>query len=136
MERLDKRLSENQKTLDTLLGVGRSYDVISRDLTLGSRRGRMYVVDGYGMFSFLLGEEGAALDGPQDMQSFVDRFVTFCEVDVEDQIDKILTGAFLGKTVLLIDGMDRCALIDAKKFPVRGVEEPSDGSSGAAMTAL
>ncbi len=134
MERLDKRLSENQKTLDTLLGVGRSYDVISRDLTLGSRRGRMYVVDGYGddgvierMFSFLLGEEGAALDGPQDMQSFVDRFVTFCEVDVEDQIDKILTGAFLGKTVLLIDGMDRCALIDAKKFPVRGVEEPSDG---------
>ena len=32
MEQLTGSLSENQQALDTLLGVGRNYDVISRDL--------------------------------------------------------------------------------------------------------
>ena len=67
MEQLTKSLSENQKTLDDLLGVGRNYDVISRDLYIGSWKGRLYVIDGYGddgvierITSFLLGQ-GAAL---------------------------------------------------------------------------
>ena len=134
MENLTPHLKENQTALDTLLGVNRCYDVIARDLTLGSRRGRIYVLDGYGddgvierIFSFLLGLSSQELDAVRDMQAFVDRFVTFGEVDVENRLDNILTGAFLGKTVLLVDGMDSCALIDAKSFPVRGVAEPSDG---------
>ena len=32
MDQLTDKLSENQKKLDELLGVGRNYDVISRDL--------------------------------------------------------------------------------------------------------
>lgn len=134
MERLTRDLGENRRLLDSLLGAGRSYDVISRDLLLGDRRARLYVVDGYGddavierMISFLL-SRGAALAGDaRDMQEFIDRCVTFGEVDCEGDVDRILTGAFLGKTVLLLDGFDRCALIDAKRFPGRGVEEPSDG---------
>ena len=134
MEQLKKELAENRQALDALLGVGRNYDVIARDLTLGRRRGRLYVIDGYGddgvierILSFLLGLEGAELDAMEDMQALVDRCVTFGEVDVERDLDKILTGVFLGKTVLLVDGMDQCAMIDAKQFPARGVQEPSDG---------
>ena len=48
MDTLTNSLSENQRTLDTLLGVGRNYDVINRDLYVGSRKGRLYVIDGYG----------------------------------------------------------------------------------------
>ena len=48
MEQLTGKLSENQRTLDALLGVGRNYDVISRDLYIGSQKGRLYVIDGYG----------------------------------------------------------------------------------------
>lgn len=134
MEQLTSMLRENQAALDALLGVGRNYDVISRDIRIGQRPGRLYVIDGYGddavierFTAFLLGE-GAELgrDAP-DMQAFIDRCVSFCEVDCENRLDKILTGAFLGKTVLLLDGFDYCAMVDAKKFPGRGVEEPSDG---------
>lgn len=39
MEQLTGKLSENQRTLDALLGVGRNYDVISRDLYIGSQKG-------------------------------------------------------------------------------------------------
>ncbi len=134
MEQLTKDLAENQKKLDELLGVGRNYDVISRDLYIGAWKGRLYVIDGYGddgvierITSFLLGEGATLGKGASDMQEFIDRCVTFCEVDCENQVDNILTGAFLGKTILLLEGFDHCAMIDAKKFPGRGVEEPSDG---------
>ena len=46
MEQLTTRLEENQQALDALLGVGRNYDVISRDLYIGQWRGRLYVIDG------------------------------------------------------------------------------------------
>ena len=46
MEQLTKDLAENQKQLDNLLGVGRNYDVISRDLYIGAWKGRLYVIDG------------------------------------------------------------------------------------------
>jgi len=134
MEKLTDKLSENQTVLDNLLGVGRNYDVISRDLYLGRRKGRLYVIDGYGddgvierIVSFLLGHGEELASDAADMQDFIDRCVTFCEVDCENNIDKILLGAFIGKTILLIEGFDYCAMIDAKKFPGRDVEEPSDG---------
>ncbi|MDE7218051.1 MAG: spore germination protein, partial [Oscillospiraceae bacterium] len=134
MDQLTKDLAENQKVLDDLLGAGRNYDVINRDLYIGDWKGRLYVIDGYGddgvierITSFLLGQGAALGKNASNMQEFIDRCVTFCEVDCENQIDKILTGAFIGKTILLLDGFDRCAMIDAKKFPGRSVEEPSDG---------
>ena len=134
MDQLTDKLQDNQAALDALLGVGRSYDVIARDLWIGSRRGRLYVIDGYGddgvierICSFLLGRGAQLAEEARDMQELVDRAVTFCEVDCENRVDEILTGAFLGKTVLLVDGFDRCALIDAKGYPCRAVSEPSDG---------
>ena len=134
MEQLTGSLSENQQALDTLLGVGRNYDVINRDLYIGQWKGRLYVIDGYGddgvierITSFLLGRGAELGQGAKTMQEFIDRCVTFCEVDCENQLENILTGAFLGKTILLLEGFDYCAMIDAKKFPGRSVEEPSDG---------
>lgn len=134
MDTLTKSLGENQRALDELLGVGRNYDVINRNLYVGSRKGRLYVIDGYGddgvierIISFLLGRGGDLAADAADMQDFIDRCVTFCEVDCENNMDKILKGAFIGKTILLLEGFDYCAMIDAKQFPSRNVEEPSDG---------
>ena len=46
METLTNQLQENRRALDGLLGVGRNYDVIARDIDIGRRRGRLYVIDG------------------------------------------------------------------------------------------
>ncbi len=134
MDKLTDKLTENQKVLDNLLGVGRNYDVINRDLYIGSRKGRLYVIDGYGddgvierITSFLLGRGEELAANASNMQDFINRCVTFCEVDCENDIQKILTGAFIGKTILLLEGFSYCAMIDAKQFPGRSVEEPSDG---------
>lgn len=132
MDCLTADFEENVRTLDALLGVGRCFDMISRDLYVGGRRARLWVVDGYGddavierMLSFWLPLRN--IDGAQTMQQFIDRYITFSEVNAEQSVETAVTSVFLGKLLLLIDGFDACALIDAKQFPARSVEEPSAG---------
>lgn len=132
MDCLTADFEENVRTLDSLLGVGRCFDMISRDLYVGGKRARLWVVDGYGddavierMLSFWLPLRN--IDGAQTMQQFIDRYITFSEVNAEQSVETAVTSVFLGKLLLLIDGFDACALIDAKQFPARSVEEPSAG---------
>lgn len=134
MEVLSGNLEKDRQRLDDLLGVGRNFDVINRDIEIGGRRGRIYVIDGYGddgvierIFSFLLGEGALLAAKAQSMQELSDTCITFSEVNCESNISQILRGAFLGKTVLLLDGFSDCVLIDAKQFPGRNVEEPANG---------
>ena len=134
MEKLSSVLSENRRELDRRIGVGRNFDIIARDLTVGGRTARLYVLDGYGddgvlerILSFLLAVTPEQLASVTDMDQFINRFVTFGEVSAEDQLETILTGVFLGKTCLLVEGFGRCALIDAKMFPGREVQEPTNG---------
>ncbi len=132
MDRLSASYEENVRALDGLLGVGRCFDMIARDLMIGGKRARLWVVDGYGddavierMLSFWLALE--TVDDARTMQQFIDRYVTFSEVNAEQKLKDAVTSVFLGKTLLLVEGYDACALIDAKQFPARGVEEPSSG---------
>ena len=98
------------------------------------RAARLYVVYGYGddgvlerIVSFLLQVREQDMAGVTDMEEVIRRFVTFGEVEAENRLPNILTGVFLGKTALVVEGFDRCALIDAKTFPGRAIQEPSDG---------
>ena len=132
MDRLSQHFEENVRALDALLGVGRCFDMVSRDLCVGGKSARLWVVDGYGddavierMLSFWLALE--TVDNAPTMQAFIERYVTFGEVNAESDLKTAVTNVFLGKTLLLIEGYDACALIDAKQFPARGVEEPSAG---------
>lgn len=132
MEVLSENYEENVRVLDDLLGVDRCFDMIARDLVIGGRRARLWVVDGYGddavlerMLSFWL--LLPPFTEKLTMQQFIDRCITFSEVDAENNMKTAVTGVFLGKTLLLIEGCGECALIDAKQYPARSVEEPSSG---------
>ncbi len=132
MELLSSDYGENVRALDALLGAERCFDMTARDLTLAGRRARLWVIDGYGddaVLSRMLGFwlSLPSLGGARTMRQFIDRCVPFGEVEAERDVRKAATGVFLGKTLLLVEGYDACALIDAKEFPARGVEEPSAG---------
>ena len=129
MELFSANYEENTRALDDLLGVGRCFDMISLDLYVGGRRARMWVVDGYGddavierMLSFWLPLKDVG--DAQTMQQFIDRYITFNEVNAEKNVKNTVTSVLLGKMALLGEGDDECALIDAKQYPARGVEEP------------
>ena len=134
MEKLSENYMENVRLFDEVLGVGRSVDMVSRDYIIGGRRARIWVVDGYGkdetlerMGAFWLSRPENALDNLTDMQAFIDRFISFSEVDVSQDPEDIATSVLMGKSLLLVEGLSGAALIDAKDYPGRGVDEPPDG---------
>ncbi|WP_295745155.1 spore germination protein [uncultured Oscillibacter sp.] len=134
MEELSNNYGENVRLFNDVLGVGRSCDLVSRDYIIGGKRARIWVIDGYGkdeilerMGSFWLSLTGEDLRGLTEMQQFADRFITFSETDVSFDGEDIVTSVLLGKTLLLMEGLSGAALMDAKNYPGRGVEEPPDG---------
>ena len=132
MEYLSRDYESNVQRFNDLLGTERCFDMIARDLCIGNRRARIWTIDGYGddevierMISFWLSLPGVS--NAETMQDFIAHYVTFSEVNAEKDVEKAITSVFLGKLLLLVEGYDACALIDAKSFPVRSVEEPSSG---------
>ena len=134
MEQMGNNYEENVQWFDRTLGVGRSSDMVSRDLRIGGRRARIWVVDGFGgdailerMGAFWLSLQPEAVEGLTEMQAFLDRCVTFVEVNASTDLQDIVTSVLLGKTLLLVEGVAGAGLIDAKDYPGRSVEEPADG---------
>ncbi len=134
MEEISKSFKENVIRFDRDLGVNRSCDVVSRDYLIGGRRARLWVIDGYGkdetlerMGAFWLSLKQEDVKDLTEMQEFLDRFITFSESNVSTDPADIITSVLLGKTLLLVDGLSGGALIDAKNYPSRGVEEPTSG---------
>ena len=134
MEQISNDYTENVRWFDDVLGVNRSCDIVSRDLRIGGRRGRIWVIDGFGgdavlerMGAFWLSLKPEQVGTITKMQEFTDRFVTFMEVEVSFDRDDIVTSVLLGKSLLLLEGARGAALIDAKEYPSRGVAEPLDG---------
>jgi stage V sporulation protein AF len=133
MEKLTSDFAENVRYLDSVLGVGRNCDVISRRLVIGGRNARLWSVDGYSsddvterINSALLRVRPEEIQGITEMQELADRFVTFLETNVTVICEDIVTAVLLGKTLLLAEGATGAALMDAKSYPNRSVEAPQD----------
>ena len=134
MEEISANYGENVRWFNETLGVGRSCDMVSRDLRIGGKRARVWVVDGFGgdailerMGAFWLSLPAQTVEPLVDMQSFIDRCITFVEANASMDREDIVTSVLLGKTLLLVEGVRGAALIDAKDYPGRSVEEPADG---------
>ena len=134
MEKISNDYRENVRVLDGLLGVGRSCDMVSRDYLIGGRRARLWVVDGFGsdsiierMGAFWLALKPETVQGMTRMQEFLDRCITFSESNVTFDVSDAVTSVFLGKSLLVVEGLSGAALMDAKGYPSRSVHEPPDG---------
>ena len=116
--------------LDELLGTGRSFDMVTRPLTIAGRRARLWVVNGYAEDALLERAISAwrpivSLADTPDLQAFLERCVSVCDAAVERDRLTAVTAVFSGKTLLIIDGYEGGLLMDAKQFPLRSVEEPN-----------
>jgi len=133
-EKLSAIYADNVRRMNDLLGVPRNCDMVSRDFLIGGRQARIWVIDGYGkdailerMGAFWLGLTPSDTAGLTRMEDFADRYVTFSETNVSDGVETIATSVLLGKTLLLLEGVQGGALMDAKSYPSRGVEQPENG---------
>ena len=115
--------------LDELLGAGKNFDMVGRDLTIGGHRARLWVVNGYAKDALLerlisVWLDVADLSAVPTAEAFLTQYVSVADAKIEQDWQKAVTAVFAGKTLLLVEGYDAPILIDAKEFPTRSVGEP------------
>ena len=115
--------------LDDLLGVGRNFDMVGREVRVGQRRARLWVVNGYAedaLIERMIGRLLAvgSLKGVPDLAAFLAAYVTVPDAAEVTEVHDMVMGVFAGKTLLVIDGYDGGVLLDAKEYPTRSVQEP------------
>lgn len=122
-------LSENMGYLNGKLSVDTNFDIVYRVIKIGGRDACMYFIDGFckdelmqKMLQYFLDIKEEEM--PKDAHEMSKTSLPYVEVDLQDTWEKIIYFLMSGVFVLMIDGYDRCLLIDSRTYPSRGVEEP------------
>lgn len=129
--KISSDVKKTKELFHELLPIGKSFDIIEREVVIAERTSYMYFIDGFvkdgvvaKLINFLLGLTPEKLKNIKTASEFAAHFVTYVEVDVTDEMDKIMQMYLSGATVLVIDGFSDAIIIDARTYPARSTEEP------------
>lgn len=123
--------AENVRLLDECLVPDKSFDIIKRRLMIGENELTLYYIDGFVkdesmqklMTHFL--SVKALPKGDGAAQSFIDRHVPYVEVETAADTERAVMQVMSGGVCMVGDTFgSEVVLIDARTYPVRGVEEP------------
>lgn len=129
-----KTRKENVAYMNEVLPVGKSFDLIQRDLLIGERISSFYFVDGFIKDETMLKIMDSLLkikadEMPDDIREFANACIPYVEVDVLYDFNQILKNLLSGVTCVFIDGYRACIAIDCRTYPARNVEEPDKDKS-------
>ena len=129
-----KTRKENVAYMNEVLPIGKSFDLIQRDLLIGGRISSFYFVDGFTKDETMLKIMDSLLkikadDMPDDVREFANACIPYVEVDVLYDFNQILKNLLSGVTCVFIDGYRACIAIDCRTYPARSVEEPDKDKS-------
>lgn len=123
-------IKENTDYLKDMLAVDKSFDVIQLDLFYAGRNMAMYLVDGFVkddimhfLMKLLADLDEEQLDG-DTLQKLMKTYIPYVEVEETDDLNNVVDMVLAGPTALVVDGIDKVILIDARTYPVRGPQEP------------
>ena len=125
--------NDNITFLDNYLRVNENFDLVAREIKIGSRPAKMYFVDGFAkdeilekVMEFIMRIRDEDLEPYKSTREFANKFLPYIEVDVHSEVETFSTFIYAGAIGLIVDGYKGGILIDARTYPVRSVEEPDN----------
>ncbi|WP_425484657.1 spore germination protein [Kroppenstedtia pulmonis] len=128
-QKVESSLEKNSAFLDEILGVGKSFDIVGRDLVYGGKKFRLYFVDGFAKDDVMnrimeyLGQLERKDLVPDVIGHLLHTHIGYLEVEKTDEMKKIVTAVLSGPLALLVDGEREAILIDARSYPARNPDE-------------
>lgn len=126
---MSSSVTENMEFLKAELAMDTNFDIIYRVIQIGDKQACLYNING--MYDdeilqklltyFMEMKPEQVVENPHELIKVA---IPYISVDLKNMWDNILTSIMSGLFALFIDGYDRCILLDARSYPIRGVEEP------------
>ncbi|WP_068671883.1 spore germination protein [Oceanobacillus sp. Castelsardo] len=121
---------ENVNYINERLAVDESFDLIRLDMEFAGRDMAFFMVDGFAkddimhlLMKFLAKLEPEHLD-PDPLTKLMKKYIPYIEIDVVDDLNQASDTVLAGPTILIVDGIDKIIVIDARTYPVRSPAEP------------
>ncbi|MFQ7527718.1 MAG: spore germination protein [Mediterraneibacter gnavus] len=125
---------ENIEYMDRTLPIGKSFDLIRREIEIGERRAILYFIDGFvkdeAMLKLLDSFMGVTKKICRRMRRHFRKPMcrtsrwTFCLI-----LTRYFRNVLSGVSCLFIEGYASCIAIDTRTYPARSVEEPDKDKS-------
>ncbi len=128
---LSTQLDENIKMAKQIFPIGKSFDLITRDLLLGETKAFWIGVNGL-IESSILQELFSNLQDPHfmkdtsisDIQKFMNKKIGYSQVQLTNDWNVIVKNVLSGPSALFIDGFAQVMIIDTRYYPTRSMAEP------------
>lgn len=125
-----QNIDDNLSYLNEALAVEKSFDVIRLDVVYANRKMALYLIDGFVkddilhyLMKILLELKEEDLE-PDPLEKLLKTYIPYVEVEATNDLDKVVDSVLSGPTALVVDGLSKAILIDARTYPVRGPQEP------------
>lgn len=132
-KQLGSNYEANVQLMDETLRLNESFDIIGKNIQIGGKRARLYLIDGFAkdtmlekMLEFLVKLPPEDVTQYKNAHAFSDSLITYVEADTETELAPILRAIFSGTIALLMEPFPEAILIDARTYPARSVGEPED----------
>jgi len=131
MTTLSAVLEENIHYIKDHLPIGRSFDLMTRQLYLGETKCYFLGINGFckteilqQIFSDLQNPLYTSDNRIEDITRYVDSKIGYAQASLTDSWDTVFRNVLSGPAALFVDGFAQAVLIDARTYPTRGVAEP------------
>lgn len=128
MEKFTTSLQDNVSGLQKILRLDKNFDLIYKDMKIDGVDAGFFFIDGFiedGIMQRILQYfYGLKKEDLRNADFFASAGLPYVEVDVETDVDMVITNILSGVAAFFVDGFDQCVMIDCRTYPMRSVDEP------------
>ena len=128
--RLTKRLDQNIKILNKILGVDTSYDIVCRKMNIAGKKLALYYLNGMVDIEIMtlilhnLDEVPRQDLVVNTLEKLLHTHINHIQVQTATKLPTIIDQIMSGPLALLIDGEEQALIIDVRSYPGRQPQEP------------
>jgi stage V sporulation protein AF len=129
-EHISSRLGDNLKYLEEKLAIGKSIDVLKKDMNIGGKKGALIFVDGLtnGDVAAIILQTMAEFKRsdllPASLPKLMTQKIPYIEIETSNSLPYVIDEILSGQMAFLLDNEKEAILIDTRTYPVRSPEEP------------
>ncbi|WP_084159094.1 spore germination protein [Paenibacillus taiwanensis] len=128
---IPRRLKDTKRTLTDVVGFGKSFDIMFREMTFGQRNVGLFYINGFAkdeVMTMILARL-TMLDKSQvsanAFKSFFECYIPHVQVEKVTKMSEAINKVLSGCSAFFIEHEAAAIIVDVKTFPGRGPEEPS-----------